>query len=282
MSERIQEKAMVVTLAISQWTARRYDREISDEIEQRHNAQEAGRYNKLLIAKDEINKITQVASDARLYNYKVTLPWTDKGDRLLPAELFFDYINKMEKFRSQFEKAVNNFIYQYYTLKTEAEHRLNTMYKEEDYPDKESLKDKYSFNINILPIPDGKDFRVNLQNEEVAKIQKDIEKRTKLTIEKSIQSLWKRLYEAISRMADQLSNKHGKIYDSLIGNVKELCHLLPALNITDDKVLNDMKEEIEKKFIISAESLRENKKYRQSKAREARDIVNKMKCYMHS
>ena len=282
MSERIQEKAMVVTLAISQWTARRYDREISDEIEQRHNAQEAGRYNKLLIAKDEINKITQIASDARLYNYKVTLPWTDKGDRLLPAELFFDYINKMEKFRSQFEKAVNNFIYQYYTLKTEAEHRLNTMYKEKDYPDKESLKEKYSFNINILPIPDGKDFRVNLQNEEVAKIQKDIEKRTKLTIEKSIQSLWKRLYEAISRMADQLSNKHGKIYDSLIGNVKELCHLLPALNITDDKVLNDMKEEIEKKFIISAESLRENKKYRQSKAREARDIVNKMKCYMHS
>jgi len=282
MSERIQEKAMVVTLAISQWTARRYDREISDEIEQRHNAQEAGRYNKLLIAKDEINKITQIASDARLYNYKVTLPWTDKGDRLLPAELFFDYINKMEKFRSQFEKAVNNFIYQYYTLKTEAEHRLNTMYKEEDYPDKESLKDKYSFNINILPIPDGKDFRVNLQNEEVAKIQKDIEKRTKLTIEKSIQSLWKRLYEAISRMADQLSNKHGKIYDSLIGNVKELCQLLPALNITNDKTLNNMKEEIEKKFIISAESLRENKKYRQSKAREARDIVNKMKCYMHS
>lgn len=280
MSERIQEKAMVVTLAISQWTARRYDREISDEIEQRHNAQEAGRYNKLLIAKDEINKITQVASDARLYNYKVTLPWTDKGDRLLPAELFFDYINKMEKFRSQFEKAANNFIDQYYSLKTEAEHRLNTMYKEEDYPDKESLKDKYSFNINILPIPDGKDFRVNLQNEEVVKIQKDIEERTKLTIEKSIQSLWKRLYEAIARMADQLSNKHGKIYDSLIGNVKELCHLLPALNITDDKVLNDMKEEIEKKLIVSAESLRENKKYRQSKAREARDIVNKMKYYM--
>ena len=280
MSERIQEKAMIVTLAISQWTARRYDREISDEIEQRHNAQEAGRYNKLLIAKDEINKITQITNNARLYNYKVTLPWTDKGDRLLPSELFFDYIASMEKYKDQFEKAVKNFISKYQELKSEATIRLRDMYRDADYPDSYTLESRYNFNINILPIPDGKDFRVNLQNDEIVKIQKDIEERTKLTIEKSIQNLWKRFYEAISRMADQLSNKHGKIYDSLIGNIKELCHLLPALNITNDKVLNDMKEEIEKKLIVSAESLRENKKYRQSKAREARDIVNKMKYYM--
>ena len=48
-------RAMLVSLSISQWSGRRLDREITDEVNQQHNAAaDAGRYNKLLLPKEAL------------------------------------------------------------------------------------------------------------------------------------------------------------------------------------------------------------------------------------
>jgi len=81
----LNEKAMLVKLSVSQWTARKYDKKVSQEINDQYSAHDAGRYNKVLIAQEEIKKISKVASQARSFHYFNTLPWDDNGSRILPS-----------------------------------------------------------------------------------------------------------------------------------------------------------------------------------------------------
>ena len=50
----LNHKAMLMTLSISQWTARKHDKHASSEIEKSHGAKNAGRFNKLLVDADAL------------------------------------------------------------------------------------------------------------------------------------------------------------------------------------------------------------------------------------
>jgi len=46
----LQENSLIVSLSVSQWTGRKHDKTITNEVHKSHNASDdAGRYNKLLV-----------------------------------------------------------------------------------------------------------------------------------------------------------------------------------------------------------------------------------------
>ena len=88
----IQNKAMLVRLSVSMWTARRYDRKVSDQAAADFAAKnDAGRYNKMLVAQDAISRMTKIVSEVRDWHYTHTLPWQDDGQRILTATYYLDY-----------------------------------------------------------------------------------------------------------------------------------------------------------------------------------------------
>ena len=103
-------KKMLVYLNISFWAARKYDRKISQEIENQYNADDAGRYNKILIAKEHLANIQKIISAARTFHYENTLPWSDNGGRLLPSTNYFAYVKAIQCYKDDFEREVSNFI----------------------------------------------------------------------------------------------------------------------------------------------------------------------------
>jgi hypothetical protein len=53
----LSRKATLVSVNVSQWTARRLDRKVTDEVNRQHNAaKDAGRYNKLLIEAEHLKE----------------------------------------------------------------------------------------------------------------------------------------------------------------------------------------------------------------------------------
>ena len=120
-----QEKSMLVDLTIHRWTATKHDRSVSAEIEKSHNAHDAGRYNKQLIDKTHLKLIDELGNELRKYHYHHTLPWTDKGARLLPSKLFFEYRDGLNRLKQQRQSAVNDFLKIYPDLVTTARVRLN-------------------------------------------------------------------------------------------------------------------------------------------------------------
>ena len=75
-------RAMLCSLSICQWSARKHDPEASEEIAARHGAQaNAGRYNKVLLPPEALGDLKRIAGEARREHYFMTLPWDDAGYR---------------------------------------------------------------------------------------------------------------------------------------------------------------------------------------------------------
>jgi hypothetical protein len=277
----LSDKAMLVKLSISQWTARKFDRKVTEKVEEEYNTKEVGRFNKLLIAQEPVKAVSQIASRARQFHYENTLPWGDDQSRLLPVKNFDEYSAKMREYRREFEEAVDKFVEGYPQFMEEAKVKLNGMFNEADYPSKYDIHRKYSIAVSINPLPEADDVRIKLRDDEVERIKQDIEQRAKTAQGEAMKDLWVRLYDAVKHMASKLSDKDAKFKNTLVGNLVELCQLLPRLNVLNDPNLEQMRDEIEGKLCqFTPDALRKNKGDREFAAKEASNILTKMHGYM--
>ena len=73
---KLNDKALLVQLTVSQWTARKYDKKVTEQIATQHDTViEAGRYNKsLLPLNDYLGNIHQKTTAIRKEYYENTLP----------------------------------------------------------------------------------------------------------------------------------------------------------------------------------------------------------------
>lgn len=278
----LKDDAMIVRLSISQWTARKFDKTATAKVAADYSvASTAGRYNKVLIAKEAIQNITQAASAARTFHYINTLPWDDGGGRILPAANFLTYSKEMRKLKEQFEKAIRDFIGNYDAYRTEASKALGKMFDPADYPGTQEIATKFRFGTDIEPVPSSDDFRVALQTSDAAKIKKEIETRITERVAEATRDLYMRLNDVLSKFAEKLADKDAVFRDSLVENIVDLVNLLPKLNISNDSKLDNLCKETKKKLCaMEPESLRKDAKVRSTAAKDAQAILDKMSAYM--
>lgn len=275
-------RAMLVTLNISQWTAKKISKKGTEEICQKHNTNSSwAKANKTLVADEELKKIAAIANEARTYHYEMTLPWSDSGQRILPAKAFFDYTQAMHSFSNRFFSQVDSFTMIYPDLKEEARKMLNGLFEEKDYPDPLNIRKKYRFETVIDPMPESSDFRVSLTDADTARIKAEIEERTNNRIKEAMADLWNRLFEVVTNIRERLSQPDAIFRDTLIENARDLCKILPKLNIGNDQKLESLSERVRKEIaILSPEILRNNKLVRKETAEKAQEIFDLMSSYM--
>lgn len=284
MSKKLNEKAVIVHQVVGGWTGRKHDKKVSEEVDTAHGTQDAGRYNKRLVKKEDIDVLAKIITRARSVHYENTLPWFDGGGRILPVGNFANYEAKMKVVRDEFEAAVRDFCNRYEGLIADAKARLNGLFNQKDYPTPKEMRRKWRLVVDIYPVPDVKDFRVDLSDSEVNAMRKELEAKTKSLESEAMGELWGRFRDAIDRMVDRLTDEGGekKIFrDSLISNVQELVGLIPALNLTEDKKLESIRKRMEKLVDgLDAQTLRDDDELRKETATAAKDILEKMAGYM--
>ncbi len=275
---RINEKARLATLSISQWRATKHDQRVTEEAGANHGTTpDWGRYSKFLVDRDEVKAIAQIANEARSYHCSHTLPWDDNGTRILTAAMFPEYTAAIQGFVGRFKDAVEKFVDAYPAIVRTSQMKLNGLFDENDYPTVERLRKKFGFDVKFFPLPDKEDFRVRLSEDEVIEIQRNIEENTQAVITGAIKDLHLRLHEVISRMVERLSDKEAVFRDSLVGNVANLCALLPKLNLTNDPQLDQLTKEVEEKLTkYDPETLRKDDQARKDTADKADEILKKI------
>lgn len=274
----LQSSSLIVNLNISQWTARKHDRKITDEVATTHNASaDAGRYNKMLVAPQNLTPIQQAATRARDFHYDNTLPWGDNGDRLLSSKNYFIYIQKMQELQSEFETAVAAFLRNYDVVIAEAKIRLNGMFKDSDYPRRTEIESKYGFKTTFMPVPDN-DIRVTLNDKEIEKLRNSVEVEITNRLTAAVGNIWERIREQVTHMRDKLADHNAIFRDSLFGNLSELVDLLPRLNVTNDADIARACEDM-RKLISDPDAIRQNVQLRSAKADDAAQILNKFKSF---
>ncbi len=289
MENGLSTKAMLVSLSISSWVARKFDRKVSDEVAANHNATDkAGRYNKNLLPIDapSYKAVHQALGQAKSFHYEQTLPWTDEGCRILTAQNYFVYSDTMRKHRYAFEQAVKVFISEFPQLHDTAKTVSGSLYREEDYPKAADLPNKFGFHLKVLPLPDATDFRVSLGDDDVEEIRARIERDTHAAVVDAVHDLYQRLHKGVCHMVERLNGKgkHGKdatFKDSLVENLQELCALIPRLNLTNDERLETIRHEIELTLSDQdPEELRKDKTKRRKVAKQAAKIEADLSAFM--
>lgn len=271
----LQDKSMLVDLVIRKWTATKHDKTVSSEIEKAHAAHDAGRYNKRLIDKAHTATIETLAGQIRKYHYTRTLPWTDKGQRLLPSALFMDYRQDITSFKAQYLKARDEFLVLYPQLVTAARNRLGSMYDPQDYPSVDELRKAYDIELEIMPVPDAGDFRVTVDNEVRDEIREQITNAVQARQAAAVKDCYARMREVVGRIAEQCSKEKGKIYDSLMENTEDLVTVLSGLNITGDPTIAQLEQDI-RGLLTPVDTIRTSPTARKRVADTASDILNRI------
>ena len=270
---------MLAAVHISIWTAVKHDRKVSHDVADQHGAPvTSGRYNKQLLQHaSKLEELRTVAGQIRQQFYKVTLPWSDEGYRLLPAHFYFDLTAEMRDFEQTFDKLVEEFLDLYPSYIEQVRPTLNGLFREEDYPSAAKLRQKFGLKLEVLPIPNGDDFRVSMSAEERARVAREIDENVRLSLQKGTEDLWNRLKAVVGHMADRLQEPGTRFHASMVSNVFELVDLLPKLNVGQDQELNRFAEEIRNRLCgYPASELKKNDALRAATASDAAELLSKM------
>ena len=266
----ISDKAMLVSLSIRQWTARKYDRKITEEVNHTHQSKDAGRFNKLLIEKKRLSPIQSASNKIRIFHYENTLAWADEGDRLLPVANFFDYSQKINELKTEFEHAVNEFIGDYDLIIKEAQANLNGLFNPLDYPS--DIRDRFGIKFSFMPVPDSSDFRISVSKDVLDEMKRTLNEEVSDRLDNATRSLKSKIKDQLLYMRDRLSEQNSIFRDSLFGNLESLVDLSPKLNIAQDKSIEMLTLGM-RDILVNPQDVRENYTLRKNIVVKINDLL---------
>lgn len=277
----LNDRALLVQLSVSQWTARKYDKKVTNEVASAHGTTTAaGRYNKsLLPMNDYLDRVHKKTTYIRTKFYENTLPWGIEGTMMLPTSNYLQFMTDFRKEKGEWQYLVNEFVSNYDQLRLDAKRLLGSLYDDADYPDETDVARKFKMDMAIFPVP-STDFRVAIASDELTRIQQDVEKRIADAQTTAMKEVWDRLYDRVKHMAEKLADPKAIFRDTMVENTKELCALLPRLNFMDDPNLEQLRQQVEASLLKHPEALRNDPDLRRDTAAEAKAIMDKMSVFM--
>jgi hypothetical protein len=288
---KLSRRAMLMKYTRGMYGAKINEKQVEEEAEQKHGTKKGMvRATKHLLPEDALDDCNQRSSKARKYFYQNTLPYDDKGWRIVKTNNYFDTLKTLREMISEIEIADRNFLAQYPALREQVRADLNGLFKESDYPDVEEVKKRFYAKVKTLPLPDVSNYPGDMQSI-MDDLSKDLEEREKEITTNAMNDVWGRLYGVVKKAADTLSDKESSFKDTLITNISELCEVLPRINLMDDPDLERMRQEVISKLTnYNPEDLRQkNGKgfmeqgiragHRKAVATEAQKILDEMAAY---
>lgn len=251
----IASSSMLVELNISVWTANKVDRTVTRQVTSDNSATaDAGQFRKNLMAGSSSRKdIADYAATCRLRHNQLTMPWADRGPRLLPTSLFLDYKAEMNGRQQYFMDKREQFGREYPRLLADAPKHLGALFDPEDYPSLEEVMSKFDFRLVFSPVPESGDFRLDLPAQDLAEMRAQYDAAFDTRLADAMREPWERLHTVLGAMTDKLAKVEAapdgtvsRWHDTFIGNAAELCKMLTHLNLTNDPKLEQARRDLEK------------------------------------
>lgn len=279
----LKEKSILVDLSIHKFGTTRTDVHVTGEVLFTKSANgDAGRWVTKLLPKDATKAIDQIDNAIRKHHRSNTLPWSDKGSRILPSKNFDKYMQTMRRLCRERDELVEAFRRMYPTYLAEAQQKNGALFNADHYPSAEEAANHFQINITANPIPDSDDFRVTLGSaEELEKIKSDLDKNIKAAESNATADLFQRICEPLAKIVERLSDPEAKFKDSLVGNLHDIVELVPHLNVTEnsklDKLVGNIKEQLS---YYTPDALRSSHTDRSQAAAKAQNILNQAQAWM--
>jgi len=277
----IRERAVLVKPNISCWEGKKIDRGLSREVarEKGAKADDALAATKKLLWAKELDEIIKLRNKIRQYVDENTVAWMHRGPRLLASVRLLEFMKGWTELKDQYYRKAEELEQVYHQRREESmQMQGEELASLSDYP--ASLIGLFDCSLDIMPIPDVSDIRLDLDEENVKRVQEQMEERFKVMFSNSVADVWARIRDVLQALADKMrvyGQDDGvcrKMHDSILGNICQLVDLMPGLNVTQDPELDEMTDKMRKAFCsLAVENLCQDAMLRQDVADEAEGML---------
>lgn len=282
---------MLVSLNTQRWHAKTRDHKAATDAANATGADARAfeARKRLLVGADEKLKAVHTAIDAaRTEHYKMTLPWSTigvndfgkrAGPRLLPNTLFFEYTEKMGKFKQDMVASLDAFVKAYPNLIAVAQSKLGGSFKASDYPAPSQIGRYFDLSFDFLPIPVAADFD-SVQLQQADKLAAAINRKTRKMLENAMQDAWKQLLDDVTHAYNSLSNPNARFHFTLIDKMRDHATMLNHLNVTKDPRIENIRKAIDKGLVRwDIKEIKKDDALRARMAESAKGILTMMQEY---
>jgi len=261
----VARSAMLVDLNIAIYSGRKMDKTTQAEVvlsKGANSKRAASVYKNLFSECKELDAITKFQARARSEHYRLTLPWNDRGARLLPTASLLDYKKEMNRYQAEFQFLVDAFLIKYSTLVAAAAFQLGTLFDRNEYPDAAQVARRFRMDIAFVPLPTSGDFRLDVESAVQRELMEQYDRRLEEQLASATKDSWTRLYDALQRLSDRLTvDEDGKkkiFHDTIVTGAVELCELLTAMNVTNDPQLESARRQLQEVLLgVTPKELRD-------------------------
>lgn len=277
----LSNRALLVSLTISQWSARKFDKAETAALAARHGTPtEVARVNKSLLPfAGTLEAVHKKSGEIRTWYYKNTLPWRE-ATGIIRSEGYLDFVGTFRQQMADWNTLADKFTADYPQLQEASKMMLGSLYKDDDYPDPGTIRERFNIDVAFFPVPSSDDWRISLADTEMDDLRVQIEAKVRESEGVAMKDAWKRVHEVVSRARERLVQPDAVFRNSLIENAVDLCKLLPTLNIADDPDLEQIRQELEGSLCRYApDTLRAAPDVRSKVAEQMKEIMDKMGAF---
>lgn len=276
-SGNLATNALLANLKLSTWSNRKLDKKLSRDLENNNQATTgAASVSKHLVARSHASykAVLYAAGKIRTYHYQNTLPWLDRGARILPAPHYMNYVTEMRALIHEFETKVTDFVTDYPQIVANAPAFLGALYNPNDFPPVAKLQSCFYAVLDFIPLQDSGDIRCNLGNAiAIEEIKSQAETRARQALADCTHDLASRLLNQVQKIAEYGKRDKAKLPKQTMDNLQELLSLVPSLNFTGSPEIQAMCDRI-------ARELSDTGQAPQDAAKKAEAIYDDLSAFM--
>lgn len=283
------DKAMLVKLTVRRANLTKRDSVAEAIIQQQMDDTSLTVLSRLFKDKhNPINQIMTAASEVYTYHKNNTLPWADKGPRMLPNNNYMDYTQTMRSKIANVDTLLQKHIPNYDTyvqldIAYRSKNQTASRAKVEDYPSADDFRSRMGFDLRFMPMPDQRHFLFDLSDEDLHAFNASMEQTASMAREDAV----KRMLEPLSHLVDKLNKPigtDGHIFrDSAIENIVEGIEQARKLTLDESPEIKQLTDTLNAEITKYAEHsnwLRESPIVREQAAQKLSDIASAMGAFM--
>lgn len=231
----IATRALLVSLHRRMFNSTVTDKTATDMVAVATNVRK-GRYKKNLFTQSAgFSAVREAYQNLYAYHTQHTLPWEDRGARLLPSDNYFEYTQVMRVLRGQCDTALTLWMSIYDTDVAKDQTVLGSLANPGDYPSKDDMISQWGHNVVVQPIPSVADFRVDVGNEAMEELSRHIEERVQAAQSSMIASLLEPLQAAAEKLTVPIGESGSVFRDTLVENIRDTARRMSGmLSLTDN------------------------------------------------
>ena len=185
-----------------------------------------------------VNALNNTYADAYMHHIHHTLPWLDRGFRMIDNTQYLNYMKAMGDYKNDIDKTLKEIEPVYDNMVAADLGRLKKLGNPIDYPTFADYARGWQLVVEFRPVPQSGDYRVAVAQEIADGLEQQLQ-----DLGVSTQAMLKNnLKKEFTDFFDNLNKADGerRLFESSLTNLVDLVERTKVLNVLKDQTLSDV------------------------------------------